>query len=145
LNEDVALMFRAAGTSYFADTGGGHTTQIQNAFYGPVVQWWASDSVFVRGGVGLGVYGTNPLTKSNVEFRETGVAFDAGVGLSFFNSRHHSLRIAFDLYPAYYASVPTVTTAGNVMLVSTNASPSSDPSNGGGVLGGAINFEWQYF
>jgi hypothetical protein len=121
LSRDVALAFRAAGTSYFRDAPRSGIRQVINGFYGGIVQVWPSDDIMIRGGAGLAIYGDNPGLGGGGLLG--GYGFDAGFGYAFANFTHHSLRIAFDVFPSYYEKFPT----------------------SGLVVGSALNLEWQYY
>lgn len=96
-SRDFALMFRLAGTSHFKNRD-----QILNGFYGPAVQYWLSDGVFVGGGVGLGVLAPNPLVSSSYSDGKLGVAFNATMGVSPWSFEHHWFGAVLDLFPAIY-------------------------------------------
>lgn len=102
ITRDFALMARTAGTSYFTTASDGHLSSVGSTFYGITGQYWLSDAWFIGAGVGLGVYGTNPLTPSADDFHVTGVAFTGRGGYSFFNRKHISLAAVLELFPAFY-------------------------------------------
>jgi hypothetical protein len=97
LSRDAALMFRLAGTSHFR-----YREQILNGFYGPAVQYWLSDAVFIGGGVGLGILAPNPLISSSSEGK-AGIAFNARLGVSPWSSlEQHWFGAVLELFPAIY-------------------------------------------
>lgn len=63
-----ALTSRGTGTSLFIDRGNG-TEQVVLAYYGPSLQYYAAESVFVGGGVGLGVLAGNPFVDARQKSR----------------------------------------------------------------------------
>lgn len=91
LSRDVALSFRMTGTSAFRDRGFG-LEQTVLGFYGPSLQVFLNDDVFVSGGVGLGLLALNPLL---VERRSgepdmkprAGVAGNARIGWNVFTTK----------------------------------------------------------
>jgi hypothetical protein len=96
LSRNVALMFRLAGTSHFKNRD-----QIVNGFYGPAIQYWLSDGVFIGGGVGLGILAPNPLISSSSEGK-AGLAFNARLGVSPWSLEHHWFGAVLELFPAVY-------------------------------------------
>jgi hypothetical protein len=85
LSPKVALLARAAGTTVFRQDSEGRAYQLVNAFYGPSIQYWATDRTFAGLGVGLGVLTSDPLApRARPErFIELGVASTARVGWAF--------------------------------------------------------------
>jgi hypothetical protein len=121
LSPQFALMGRIAGTSFFRETVDGRTYQIGNTFVGPELQWWPSERIFLAGGVGLGLYGTNALqdVPKDYQFNESGLGFDARAGWVFaVGGKQH----AFGLVAEF---VPTFTKQSTVM-------------------GSALNLQWQF-
>ena len=97
LTPKVALLFRAAGTSYFVGN-----TQYINAFYGPVVEVWPHPVFFVGGGPGLGVFGANPLTSSYGRDPEGAFALDARAGFALIQGRNHDLTLSVEGIAGFY-------------------------------------------
>ena len=97
LSSDVALLFRAAGTSYF-DEG----DQFVHNFYGPVVEIWPIDRLYLGGGAGLAVFGPNPLTSNSDADSQTGWALDFRVGFALINSENHDLTLSVEVIPGFY-------------------------------------------
>ncbi len=96
-SEDVALLFRAASTSYFE---GQH--QWVHAFYGPAVQLWPSNRVMLALGVGLGAFTQNPLLEQGQAEGRVGFAASVRGGYALFSSRNHALRATLELLPGFY-------------------------------------------
>lgn len=115
---DLAIMGRAAGTSFFGEDRNGKLVQTGNLFYGVVMQGWLSESFFVGGGVGYMIYGLNPLISPNARM-VAGWGLTARGGWSFASTRHHSFDLVLELFPSFY--------------------------DGAKVFGTALNLEWQYF
>jgi hypothetical protein len=97
LSEDVALLFRLTGTSYFEDGD-----QFGHNFYGPVVEIWPIDRLYLGGGVGFAVFGPNPLTSSSDADPETGWALEARAGVALINSENHDLTLSAEFIPGFY-------------------------------------------
>jgi len=97
LSEDVALAFRIAGTSYFEDGD-----QFGHNFYGPIVEIWPGDRFYVSGGVGLALFGPNPLTSSSDADPEGGWALDFRAGAALINSENHDLTLSVEVIPGFY-------------------------------------------
>jgi hypothetical protein len=97
LSEDVALAFRIAGTSYFEDGD-----QFGHNFYGPIVEIWPGDRFYVSGGVGLAVFGPNPLISSSDMESETGWALDFRAGVALVNSENHDFTLSVEAIPGFY-------------------------------------------
>ena len=121
LNNQMALMFRAAGTSYFKDNSAGKSSQIVLTFSGLSCQYWFSDQFFASAGLGLAIYDYNVLLKSDddPDIREVGLGLSLRTGYSFANWENHSLRLSFELFPSLFGN--------------------------GTIVAEAINFEWQWF
>ncbi len=105
-SEDVALLFRVASTSYFLD---GHNWV--NGFYGPALQIWPSDRVLLSAGIGLGLFGENPLLEQSQPETYSGLAFSARGGYAFFVNRDHALRATLEVIPGLYGTRSAVGTA----------------------------------
>lgn len=128
----VALMFRMAGTSYFRQTAddlytvdkygvpqksGGKTYQIGSDFYGGVVQYWPSERFFVSGGVGLALFGTNPLQDipKEYQFTETGLGFDARAGWVFaVGGKQHAFGLVAEVIPTFTSKTTAIGSALNL-------------------------------
>ncbi len=117
----VSLGARLGGTSFFEKVPrtttvtllGSTTTrttteseQVLNGFYGPVMQVFLSDHVFLGGGLGLGLFGVNPLLRSGsstgLPKMEAGFALAARAGFAFIAKGHHWLGVVLEAYPAFY-------------------------------------------
>ena len=94
LNEDLALMFRFAGTRVNYDLNGFDYGQT-SGFAGPSVQWWLSDRFNVEAGAGLGLW-RGDTGEDNVA---GGLLFGAGV--SIFNRGKHNLQLGVQYAPAF--------------------------------------------
>jgi len=113
LSEDLALMARMAGTSWFEDSGN-DTVQIGSYFYGGALQYWVSDEAFVAGGVGYGVLANNPFfSRSNGIDPQGGLAFTLRAGYAVYTSRNHALGFTLELFPEFFDKATTFGTAIN--------------------------------
>lgn len=95
-SRDVALTFRATGASLFQDRGGA-TEQVVLASYGPSLQYYVSEQVFIGGGIGVGLLAGNPFANQGrgVErIAEAGFAGHTRVGWAFFASKAHQLSLS---------------------------------------------------
>jgi hypothetical protein len=93
----VALLARAAGTSYFEDG-----EQIGQNFYGVLAEIWPIDEVFISGGVGLGIYGPNPLFSRSSRHSVGGWALDVRVGAALAQGTNHDFTLALEAIPGFY-------------------------------------------
>jgi hypothetical protein len=113
LSEDLALMARMAGTSWFEDIGS-ETIQIGSYFYGAALQYWLSDEAFLAGGVGYGLLAVNPLFSSSDDFdSEGGLAFTLRAGYAVYTSRNHALGFTLEFFPEFFDNATTFGTAIN--------------------------------
>jgi hypothetical protein len=99
----VALLFRASGTSYFQNSD-----QYVNNFYGPVVEIWPHDRFYLSAGVGLGVFGPNPLVSRSSRDPLVGLAFDARAGVALINGKNHDLTLSIEVIPGFYKNDESV-------------------------------------
>jgi hypothetical protein len=100
----VALLFRTSGTSYFRNSN-----QYVNQFYGPIVEIWPHDRFYLSAGVGLGVFGPNPLVSSRSSGDpEAGLAFDARAGVALINAENHDLTLSIEVIPGFYRNDDSV-------------------------------------
>jgi hypothetical protein len=93
----VALLARAAGTSYFEDG-----EQIGHNFYGVLAEIWPIDEVFISGGVGFGIYGPNPLFSGSSRNSVGGWALDVRVGAALAQGTNHDFTLALEAIPGFY-------------------------------------------
>ncbi len=100
VSSDVALLFRIAGTSYFSDGD-----QFGHNFYGPAVEIWPIDRLYLSGGAGLAIFGPNPLTSDSNMDPERGWALDFRVGTALINSENHDLTLSVEVIPGFYEDV----------------------------------------
>jgi hypothetical protein len=117
LTEDLSLVARMAGTSWFEDIEG-DTFQIGSYFYGAALQYWLNDAGFVGGGVGFGLLAANPWFsgRSGID-SEGGLMLTVRGGYAFYTSRDHWLGFTLELFPGFFENANT--------------------------MGVAINFQWQ--
>ncbi len=105
LSPDVALTFRMTGTSSFRDRGAG-LEQTVLGFYGPSLQYFVSDDLFVSGGVGLGLLAHNPFLASESRVKVTpmesrvGFAGNARIGWNFLKTKGAGLVLYAEATPA---------------------------------------------
>lgn len=104
LTRDVALSFRITGTSVFHDSLGGGTRQMVLGFYGPSLQVFLSDDVFVSGGIGLGLLADNPLLRGRSDSPSpkplVGLAGNARIGWNLFTTKDVALLTYAEVTPA---------------------------------------------
>jgi hypothetical protein len=112
----IALVARAAGTSFWADEFGHGTHQTVNGIYGGGLVAWPTDDVFLGAGVGFALF--TPITGSTYG-AQTGLGLDLRAGVAILNVRHHALTMGIEALPAFYGQAT--------------------------VVGGAFNLEWHYF
>ena len=101
----VALLGRAAGTVYFRSENA-----YGNNFYGPILEVWPIDEVYFSGGVGVGLYGPNPLIHSGGTQR-SGFALDFRVGAALVQGTNHDFTLSVEVIPGFYDSRNIVGTA----------------------------------
>lgn len=94
LNENLALMFRIAGSNVGYDLGGADYDQV-SGFAGPSLQYWLSDRINVEAGAGVG-YWTGSTDEDN---QALGLIF--GTGFSVFNRGKHNLQVGVHYAPAF--------------------------------------------
>jgi hypothetical protein len=100
VRHDTAILGRVAGTSY------AHNSDLLlYNFYGPVLEWWPMDSLFLSWGAGLGTFGKNPFG-SRSSRTAVGLALDARVGMALAQGRDNDLTFALDTIPGFYGSSP---------------------------------------
>ena len=97
VSPSVAILARAAGTSYF-DRG----DQIVHNFYGPIVEIWPSDFFYVSGGVGFALFGENPLFSGGNAYQEGGWALDVRAGLALAQGTNHDFTLSIEAIPGFY-------------------------------------------
>jgi hypothetical protein len=93
--------------------------RIVNGFYGGAIQYFPTDRVFLGGGVGLGLFGPNPLYGDPSGDMEAGVALNARVGFYFWLLGEHALGFIVEAFPSFMEDAA--------------------------VFGLAVNFQWQYY
>jgi hypothetical protein len=103
VTENVALLFRAAGTSYFKYDA---SDVYANAVYGPAVQVWTSDRFFWGAALGLGIHGESSLSGGGGG--DLGVAAELRAGYAFFASDWQVLRVGGALVPGVYDGTRTL-------------------------------------
>jgi hypothetical protein len=112
---DLAGMGRMTNTSFFRDG-----EYVVNTFFGPAVQYWFADEVFVGGGVGLGIVGAFPPLLGKADIKpKLGYAFSARVGVAPWTSEKQRFGFSLEFVPAFFEYYR--------------------------VLGLALNVEWQKF
>jgi hypothetical protein len=117
LSPRLALIGRAAGTSTFRDDANGKSYQTVNGFYGPTLQYWATDRFYVGGGVGLAVLAGDPLGSKarDIHFLETGFGANARVGFAFaLPGDHHALLLGVDAFGSKFEKSNTLAVALNL-------------------------------
>lgn len=97
VTHEVALLARLSGTSYFE--GG---AQIGHNFYGVLAEVWPIDELFVSGGIGLGIYGPNPLFSRSDRESVGGWALDFRVGAALAQGTNHDFTLSLEAIPGFY-------------------------------------------
>lgn len=111
LSRNVALTFRATGASLFQNRGG-MTEQVLVGSYGPSLQIYVTENVFVGAGAGIGIlYGdpTSKLPRGVEPIGDLGFAGHSRVGWAFYASKAHQLSIYTD---AIYARTGDTSSTG---------------------------------
>ena len=93
LNENLALMFRIAGTNVAYDLGGVDYDQV-SGFAGPSLQYWLSDRFNVEAGGGVGYW------SGSTDEDDQGFGLLLGAGFSVFNRGKHNLQVGVQWAPA---------------------------------------------
>jgi hypothetical protein len=117
LSPRLALFGRGAGTTTFRRDASGTTYGTVNALYGPSLQYWATDRLFVGGGPGLAVLLADPYSQArgDVGFGAIGFGVNARVGLAFaLLGDHHALNVSFEVFASRFDALSTVAGALNV-------------------------------
>lgn len=118
----VALLGRAAGTSYFGTNDAGRTAQYVYGYYGVHLQYWLSERWMVSGGPGLLLSWESPFlvepVGGSLKSQRTGFGASLRSGYAVFTNPHHTLRFSLEAFPGTYGK--------------------------GFVFGSAVNFEWQF-
>lgn len=94
LNENLAVMFRLAGTRVTYDLNGFDYGQ-SSGFFGPSLQYWLSDRVNVETGAGWGFW------RGDTDEDNTGFGLLLGAGVSVFNRGKHNLQVGVQYAPAF--------------------------------------------
>ena len=97
INPRFALLFRAAGTSYFVDGD-----QVGHNFYGAVMEWWPVERIYLGGGVGFALFGSNPLLNRDGPDLEGGWALDLRVGAALAGGTNHDFTVSLEAIPGFY-------------------------------------------
>jgi hypothetical protein len=97
LTPDVAMLFRLSGTAYLVAGD-----QYDHSFYGPIVEFWPHDRVFLSGGFGLALLGPDPLLSSSDAETELGFAPDLRAGVALINDDNHDLTLSAEFIPGFY-------------------------------------------
>jgi hypothetical protein len=79
----------------------GDTITVTSAFFGPHLQYWVRDNLFIGGGAGFSIF------KSDVDGDEGEVGFglDARAGWAFLHGRYGALFLSGEITPSIYDSV----------------------------------------
>ncbi|HEX8795775.1 MAG TPA: hypothetical protein VF765_32720 [Polyangiaceae bacterium] len=103
ITPDIAIVARAAGTSYWSDFGQG-TKQIVSGVYGASVIGWIGD-FYLSGGPGLAVF--VPADAVSVDLME-GFGLDLRAGYAFLDTKHNALTLGLEALPAFYSGTTVV-------------------------------------
>jgi hypothetical protein len=103
LTPNIALVARAAGTSFWNDFGQG-SKQIVNGVYGASVIGWIGD-FYVSAGPGLALFG--PTNADSVDLRG-GLGLDLRAGWAFLDTKHNALTLGLEALPAFYSDATVV-------------------------------------
>jgi hypothetical protein len=85
---------RIAGVTY-SQNGGRFT----DAFFGPSLQYWVDDHMWLGGGAGLGVLALGGNGNSD---SVTGFSFDLRGGYTFSSASAHTFNVSVEINPGYY-------------------------------------------
>jgi hypothetical protein len=94
LTDDLALMFRLAGTTVDYDLNGFEYGQ-SSGFVGPSLQYWLSDRLNVETGAGVGFW------RGDTDEDNLGFGLLLGAGYSIFNRGKHNLQLGVHYAPAF--------------------------------------------
>ena len=114
LTPRLALIGRAAGTSYSREDSRGNSYSTVNGFYGPTLQYWATDRVFLGGGVGLAVLAADLYgeARKDVRFFDTGIGLNARAGWAFaLPGTHNAITLSIDGFASKFDKSTTVASA----------------------------------
>ena len=95
ITPNVAITGRIAGATYFEDDN-----TLTVGFFGPSLQYWASDTLWFGGGVGLG-FAALSIGPDDV-IREEDIGLDLRVGYTFPTLTQNSFNISFELNPVFF-------------------------------------------
>lgn len=98
INPRVAVSLRIGAVTYSESAGDARLT---TAFVGPSVQYWATDHLWLGGGVGVGVIRVSDREGAG---RETGMGFDVRAGYTFSTTSEDTLNISLELIPTRFAA-----------------------------------------
>ena len=91
IKPNMAILGRLSGTSASYDTDFGEISQTSGVF-GPSLQYWMNDKVYVEGGVGVGFW--------NIEDgNDQGLGVLLGAGYTVWNRGKHNLQVAVEYAP----------------------------------------------
>ncbi|MEZ4401301.1 MAG: hypothetical protein R3B06_14845 [Kofleriaceae bacterium] len=94
LNPRLAITLRAAGVTY--SESGGHITQ---AFFGPSVQYFATDNVWLGGGIGVGI--GQVVVDGAGSSSDSGLGLDLRAGYTFNPEAKHAFNASLEITPAF--------------------------------------------
>lgn len=101
LGPEMALTLRIAGSTFTTDRFGPEI-RTTSGFFGPALQRWVSDRVFVGGGLGFGVYATSGSEVDDIDAdAETGLAVDLRIGSDLVSGPSGALHLAVELIPVF--------------------------------------------
>lgn len=103
LTPNIALVARAAGTSFWNDFGQG-SKQIVNGVYGASVIGWIGD-FYVSAGPGLALF--VPSGATAVDLRG-GLGLDLRAGWALLDTKHNALTLGLEALPAFYSDATVV-------------------------------------
>lgn len=81
LNNETALLLRAAGTTYVIGSGSDQVN-VSNVFFGPSVQYWAGEHAFIGGGLGAAILAGQASNGSHEQLRGFGMEARGGYAFS---------------------------------------------------------------
>lgn len=108
VNNDLAVMFRMTGGSWFRENAFGNLQSWVMGFYGVHVQYWFNDWFFVSGGPGFTLYGS-VVGRTSLDGKiKAGGGINVRTGFSVATWENHSLRFSLELFGSFFQGLNVV-------------------------------------